>query len=86
MPTLRTALWLINSLPSVFLGVLSMQRVYNLPSHLPPAIPSREVIPSRFYALGEACTVFDDRDRAIVARFRRSKEIKLIGQVHIDGF
>lgn len=51
-----------------------------------PAIPSREVIPSRFYALGEACTVFDDRDRAIVARFRRSKKNKLRGQVHIDGF
>lgn len=63
-----------------------MQRVYNLPSHLPPAIPSHEVIPSRFYALGETCTVFDDRDRAIVARFRRSKKIKLRGQVHIDGF
>lgn len=63
-----------------------MQRVYNLPSHLPPAIPSHEVIPSRFYALGEMCTVFDDRDRAIVARFRRSKKIKLRGQVHIDGF
>lgn len=53
-------------------------KVYLLPSYLPPAIPSREVIPSRFYALGEACTVFDDRDRAIVARFRRSKEIETI--------
>lgn len=61
-------------------------RVYHLPQNLPPAIPSREIVPSRFYALGETCTVFDDRDRAIVARFRRSKEIKLRGQVHIDGF
>lgn len=61
-------------------------RYYHLLQNLPTAIPSREVVPSRFYALGEACTVFDDRDRAIVARFRRSKEIKLRGQVHIDGF
>lgn len=61
-------------------------RYYHLPQNLPPAIPSREVVPSRFYALGEACTVFDDRDRAIVARFRRSEKIKLRGQVHIDGF
>ena len=61
-------------------------KVYHLPQNLPPVIPSREFIPSRFYALGETCAVFDDRDRAIVARFRRSKEIKLRGQVHIDGF
>ena len=61
-------------------------RVFHLPQNLPPAIPSREVVPSRFYALGEACTVFDDRGRAIVARFRRSKKIKLRGQVRIDGF
>ena len=62
-------------------------RVYHLPQNLPPAIPSREVIPSRLYALNEVCEVFDvERDRAIVARFRRSKKIKLRGQVHIDGF
>lgn len=61
-------------------------RYYHLPQNLPPAIPSCEVVPSRFYALGEACTVFDDRDRAVVARFRRSKKNKLRGQVHIDGF
>lgn len=52
---------------------------------LPPAIPAREEIPRRFFALKETCNVFEMQDEQIVKRFRRSRKLKLQGQVKIDG-
>lgn len=53
----------------------------------PPAIPDGEtplLDPSRWYEVHETCTAFEDRDRAIVAHFRRSHKFNLRGQVKLD--
>ena len=53
---------------------------------LPPAIPARDEIPRRFFELRETCTVFEVKPEQVVARFHRSRKLKLQGQVKIDGF
>ena len=66
-----------------------MKRVYHLPLSLPPAIPfdvdNAPVVRSRWLETDEHCTVFEDRDRAIVGHFRRSSRIQLQGQVSLYG-
>lgn len=53
-----------NPVIPVFLSILLIVRIMlmnkHLPQNLPPAIPSREVAPSRFYALGvlAVCDLF----------------------------
>lgn len=60
-------------------------RKYHLPSSLPPALPpdlsARE---QRWFEIREQVTAFEDRDRAIVHSFRRSKRLVLDGQVKLD--
>lgn len=55
---------------------------------LPPAIPEENTFPpvDGFFLLEVKgpCTVFEDRDRAIVGHFRRSSKIDLEGQVKLD--
>ena len=67
------------------LVVLMPMRAYKLPPSLPPAIPpdlsARE---QRWYEIHEQITAFEDRDRAIVHLFRRSKKMNLDGQVKLD--
>lgn len=62
-------------------------RHYHLPPSLPAAIPSADIScrEQRWYELHEQVTAFEDRDRAIVHRFRRSSKIQLEGQVSLDG-
>lgn len=52
----------------------------------PSAIPASEPEYPRIklYEIHEMITAFEDRDRAIVSHFRRSKKLKLRGQVKFD--
>ena len=62
---------------------------YHIPANLPPALPEDNTYPpvSGFYAIGvkeDALSVFEERQRAVVAHFRRSSKIELRGQVKLD--
>ena len=65
-------------------------RRYHIPANLPPALPPENTyspcssplfIPVRDKA---AFDVFEERQRAVVAHFRRSNKIQLRGQVKLD--
>ena len=57
---------------------------------LPPAIPEENTYPPCPFPLfipvreENAMEVFQERDRAVVGRFRRSKKFELRGQVSLD--
>ena len=55
-------------------------------NNLPPAIPDGDIScrEQSFFEIHEHVTAFEDRDRAIVQRFRRSSKISLDGQVKLD--
>ena len=63
-------------------------RHYHLPPSLPPAIPfdadNAPDVRSRWLETNERCTAFEDRDRAIVAHFRRLSKMQFDGQVKLD--
>ena len=64
-------------------------RRYHIPANLPPALPLDNTYPpvSGFCAIGvkeDAFPVFEERQRAVVAHFRRSGKIELRGQVKLD--